>query len=69
MLGMVAGEGSDSIGTEEFVLVEHDLQHPPELVFAQDRGEPAAPVTDLDRVMDIGSQFWTRLEEPAQTLA
>jgi hypothetical protein len=52
MIGMVSGERPNPVRAEELVLVEHPRQDPAELRLVEDGGEPPAPMTDGDRIMD-----------------
>jgi len=46
-LSMAEAEGTDAIGAQELLLVEHPCQHTAKLVFVQNRGESAASITKL----------------------
>ena len=69
MLGVVAREGTDAVGAQELLLVEHLRQHPAEPGFVQDRSEPPARTPELDRIVDRGRQLRTRLEELPEPVA
>ena len=66
VISMVPRERADAEGAQELVLVEHLRQHAAELVFAQDRSEPATANTELHRVVDGRVQFGTVGEKPLQ---
>ena len=57
-----AGDGSNAEGAQEFLLIEHDLQHPAEIGFVQDRRQQAILVAGLERVMNERHQFRTPVE-------
>ncbi len=60
MFGMVAGESSDPVGAEEFVLVEHLSSAPAEAWFRSGSRRASGPaVAGLSRIMDVALQLWT----------
>ena len=64
-----AREGSDAEGAQEFLLVQHDRQHPAEIGFVQDRSQEPPLVAGLQRVVNERHQLRARLEILARGLA
>ena len=65
---MEARQRADAELAEEFVLVEHLLQHPAEFGLVQDGSEPAAGETELHGVVDGLANFRPSREEPLEAL-
>jgi hypothetical protein len=54
MLGVVTGDGPESVGAQELLFVEHRRQHAAEIGLVQDGGQLPASLTGLARVVDEG---------------
>src|SRR5262249_31781245 len=67
MLAVVAGHRPDAERAEELVLVQHVTKHAPQLVFGQQREQPATPVARAAG-LDVGDQLWMPAYEVAGPL-
>src|SRR5262245_4231369 len=66
MVLVIARDRSDSIWTQEFALVKHRAEHPPEVLFVEDGCQATAFLSLLSRVVDEPDQLRPCLEKSTE---
>src|SRR5688572_22447452 len=60
---MIAGKGANSVGTEEFIFIQHSREHAAQFGFIENRAEATIRNTGFGWIVDEGLEFRTCLQE------